>query len=126
MENIFLTVLKIHYTECFLIGLLQQGKKNCCFCRTMIQDNRGKATEALKIIRAEVVKIQPRSPDLNPIENFLHNVKRTLRQDAITNRIVCENLNSFRTRILETIRTYDKNIINKTTSSMHKRLFRDH
>ena len=50
-------------------------------------------------------------------------VKRKLRQDAITNRIVCENLNSFRNRIIEIIRTYDKNIINKTISSVHKRLY---
>ena len=57
--------------------------------------NSGKAKEALKNIGAEVVKILPRSPDLNPIENFFHNVKQKLRQDAITNRIVCENLNSF-------------------------------
>ena len=85
--------------------------------------NSGKAKEALKNIGAEVVKIPPRSPDLNPIENFFHNVKRKLRQDAITNTIVCENLNSFRNRIIETIRTYDKNIINKTISSMHKRLY---
>ena len=86
--------------------------------------NSGKATEALKIIGAEVLEIPPRSPDLNPIENFFHNVKRMLRQDARTNRIVCKNLNSFRNRMIETIKTYDKNIINKTLSSMHKRLFR--
>ena len=86
--------------------------------------NSRKAKEALKNIGAEVGKIPPRSPDLNPIENFFHNVKRKLRQDAITNRIVCKNLNSFRNRIIETTRTYDKNILNKTISSMHKRLFR--
>ena len=100
------------------------GKEKVLF----LQDNdlsqhSGKAKDALKNIGAEVVKIPPRSPNLNPIETFFHNVKRNRRQDAITNRIVCENLNSFRNRIIETIRTYDKNIINTTISSMHKRLF---
>ena len=101
------------------------GKEKCLF----LQDNdpsqnSGKAKEALQNIGAEVVQILPRSPYLNPIENFFRNVQRKLRQDAITNRVVCENLHSFRNRIIETIRTYDKNIINKTISSMHKRLFR--
>ena len=63
------------------------GKENLLF----VQDNdpsqnSAKANESLKTIGAEVVKITPRSPDLNPIENFFHNVK--LRQDALDKRLV--------------------------------------
>ena len=84
--------------------------------------NSAKANESLKTIRAEVVKIPPRSPNLNPIENFFHNVKRKLRQDALDKKLVYENLSAFKRRIIETICTCDKNIIDKTLSSMHNRL----
>ena len=58
--------------------------------------NSAKATESLKVIGVEVVKIPPRSPDLNPIENIFHNVKRKLRQDALDKKIVCEDLGAFK------------------------------
>ena len=99
------------------------GKEKLLF----VQDNdpsqnSAKAKESLKTIGAEVVKIPPRSPDLNPIENFFHNVKRKLRQDALDKKLVYEDLSAFKRRIIETICTYDKNIIDKTISSMHNRL----
>ena len=84
--------------------------------------NSSKAIESLKDIGAEVVKIPQRTPDLNPIENCIHNVKRKLRQDALDKKIVCEDLRASKSRITETITTYDKNIIDRTISSMHKRL----
>ena len=99
------------------------GKEKLLF----VQDNdpsqnSAKANESLKTIGAEVVKIPPRSPDLNPIENFFHNEKRKLRQDALDKKLVYEDLSAFKRRIIETICTYDKNIIDKTISSMHNRL----
>ena len=45
--------------------------------------NSAKAKVSLKTIGAKVVKISPRSLDLNPIEHFFHKVKRKLRQDAL-------------------------------------------
>ena len=84
--------------------------------------NSAKAKEALNNIGAEVVKIPARSPDLNPIENFFHNVKRKLRQDALDNRIVNEDLIEFKHRIVRTISNYDIGIIDKTISSMYNRL----
>ena len=84
--------------------------------------NSAKAKEALNNIGAEVVKSPARSPDLNPIENFFHNVKRKLRQDALDNRIVNEDLIAFKHRIVRTRSKYDKSIIDKTISSMYNRL----
>ena len=106
-----------------ITGAAATGKDKLLF----VQDNdpsqnRAKANESLKTIRAEVVKIPPRSPDLNPIENFFHNVKRKLRQDELDKKLVYEDLSAFKRRIIETICTYDKNIIDKTISSMHNRL----
>ena len=84
--------------------------------------NSAKATESLKAIGAELVKIPPRSTDLNPIQNLFHNVKRKLTKGALDTKIVCEDLGAFKRRIIETISTYDKIIIDRTISSMHKRL----
>ena len=84
--------------------------------------NNAKATESLKAIGAEVVEIPPRSPNLNPIENSFHNLKRKLRREALDKKIVCEDLGAFKRRIIETICTYDKNVIHRIISSMHKRL----
>ena len=55
-----------------------------------------------------MVKIPPRSPNLNPIENLFHNVKRKLRQDALDKKVVCEDLGALKRRIIKTISTYDK------------------
>lgn len=84
--------------------------------------NSAMAKEAMENIGAEVVDIPPRSPDLNPIENFFHNVKRKLRQDALAKNITREDFKDFKERIKETIYNYDKDIIDKTINSMHKRL----
>ena len=86
------------------------------------RQNSAKAKEVINNIGAEVVKIPARSPDLNPTENFFHNVKRQLRQDAMEKKIFCEDSNEFKKKIVETIRNYNKDIINRTISSMHKRL----
>ena len=99
------------------------GKKKLLF----LQDNdpsqnSAMAKEALKNIGAEVVKIPPRSPDLNPIENFFHNVKRKLRQDALEKKIARESFTDFKQRIVATITNYDRHIIDKTIKSMYKRL----
>ena len=62
--------------------------------------NSAKAKEALNNIGTEVIKTLARSPDLNPIENFFHTVKRKLRQDALDNRIVNEDVSVVRNIIV--------------------------
>ena len=103
-----------------ITGAVATGKEKLLF----VQDNdpsqkSAKANELLKTIGAEVVQIPPRSSDLNPIEHFFHNVKRKIGQDALDKKLVYEDLSAFKRRIIETICTYDKNIIDKTISSMH-------
>ena len=46
------------------------------------QNNRP-ARDASARCHSEVLKIPPRSPDLNPIENIFHIVSRKLEKDAI-------------------------------------------
>lgn len=49
-------------------------------------------------------------------------VKRKLRQYALAKNITREDFKDFKERIKETIYNYDKDIIDKTINSMHKRL----
>ena len=44
------------------------------------------AKQILEDLGAEMVAIPPRSPDLNPIENFFHLVRRALAKDSIKKR----------------------------------------
>ena len=39
------------------------------------------AKDALQEIGAEHIEIPARSPDLNPIDNIFHNIKRSLREE---------------------------------------------
>lgn len=70
----------------------------------------------------ECFKIPPRSPDINPIENLFHLVKKKLNDDAIERNIIFENYEDFQYRVLNTLRSFDIQIINNIISSMGKRI----
>ena len=87
--------------------------------RLFIMDNdpsqRSRAAQmALEDIESEFQEI-PRSPDLNPIENIFHQVKRYLENQAISKRITKESFEEFQSRVLRAfdsipITTIDKRI----------------
>ena len=66
--------------------------------------------------------IPPRSPDLNPIENVFHLVKRKLNSDAIENNITQESFKEFSDRIRKTMENFPTSIIDNTIESMDKRI----
>lgn len=83
--------------------------------------NRRIAKDILNEIGAEVVKIPPRSPDLNPIENLFHNVKRQMTKEALRERIEKEDFNDFRKRVLRTLANFSTSAIDSTIKPMHER-----
>ena len=74
------------------------------------------------VLGAELLSIPPRSPDINPIENFFKLVKDRLRKDAIMNNITWESFPAFSKRVTETILSMDKAVIDKIIESMNKRM----
>ena len=67
--------------------MFQRAKKNAS--RLWIQDgdpshNSAVARRSLKQMNAQLISIPPRSPDVNPIENIFHIVKKKLDDDAFT------------------------------------------
>lgn len=94
---------------------------------TWVQDgdpsqNSKKAKDAMREVKANLLSIPPRSPDINPIENIFHMVSKTLNKDAIGKRIQRENLAEFEQRVVKTLRAIPVATIDKTIASMHRRL----
>ena len=73
-------------------------------------------------IECELLRIPPRSPDINPIENVFHLVKNLLESEAIQENITCETFEQFKTRVLRTIENVDPTIIDKAIESMPQRI----
>ena len=61
-----------------------------------------------------------RSPDLNPIENIFHLVKRYLDQEAISKNIITESFDEV--NVLEAFENIPVEIIYQTISSMNRRI----
>ena len=70
-----------------------------------------------------MVPIPPRSPDLNPIENIFHLVKKKIEKDAIKQGLEKSSFSDFKTRVIETFYTFDTKVIDKTIASMPQRLY---
>ena len=72
--------------------------------------NSARAKATLKKLRVTMQPIPPRSPDLNPIENVFHVVRRQMCVHMKENRI--ESWNEFVTRMKQNIYSTPKDYIN--------------
>ena len=113
------TTLEQALSECAVL----KNKENLLF--VMDNDpsqNSRVAKDALQEIEAELVKIPPRSPDLNPIENVFHDVKRKILKEALQERIEKEDFTAFKERVLRKLANCSGSLIDGTIKTMHKRL----
>ena len=72
--------------------------------------------------RAECLRIPPRSPDLNPIENMFHSINGKLGLDALQRNISKESYQEFSDHVIHAIVNHSIRDIDKTIESMPKRL----
>ena len=86
------------------------------------RQNSKTAHKAYDKLGAKIFKIPARSPDLNPIENFFHLVKKDLKAQAIRNRITRESMEEFNTRVVDTLKSYPVSTIDRIIESMDKRI----
>ena len=77
---------------------------------------------ALKDIGAELHEIPARSPCVNPIENIFHVVRTNLEEEAIRLQIERESFEDFTHRVMRCLDSIDPEVINRTISSMPKRM----
>ena len=73
-------------------------------------------------LRCSIFDIPAHSPDLNPIENLFHNVRRELHKQAKENRIEKESYQNFVVRVMETIRSMPTDVIDRTIESLPGRM----
>ena len=100
-------------------------KKPCT--RRILMDNctrqNAKAVvPALNKAKTIRFKIPARSPDLNPIENIFHIIKKRLREEALKKKITKESFEEFSLRCTRMVENFPINIVNKTIDSMPGRI----
>jgi len=86
------------------------------------RQNCKKAYKAYDAVGAMIMKLPARSPDLNPIENFFHLVKRKLRQEAVQKQITKESVDDFCARICSCLQNFPVKVIDNLIDSMEKRV----
>ena len=80
------------------------------------------AKKAINKAGATLFAIPPRSPDLNPIENLFHIVKKQLTNQAIVEGIYQETWSEFQARVRKTTLEIPATYINNLLLSMPKRV----
>lgn len=95
--------------------------------RLFVMDNdpsqtSNKAFLALNEIEAELHRLPARSPDLNPIENVFHVLKRRLEHEAQEMTITTESFQHFKERVLRCCEDIDVATIDRTIASLPKRI----
>ena len=95
--------------------------------RLFIQDNDPSqnsaiAKIALQRVNAQLLKIPPRSPDLNPIENMFKSVSDDLHDSAIEKQLERESFTQFKERVKDTIVQFPVAKINNLIESMDRRI----
>ena len=83
--------------------------------------NSLKVKNAIFDIGVRMFSISPRSPDINPIENFFHLVKKQLNRDAIEQNIIQKSYLQFSDRVKETILNFSVATIDNRIESTDKR-----
>ena len=84
--------------------------------------NSALARAAWNSIGAELMPIPPRSGDINCIENIFHIIKTIVHDDTLRKNITFETFDQFCARVSDTIKSLDKNLIDRTIRSMNKRI----
>ncbi len=84
--------------------------------------NSKAAKMAMSESEADLLSIPPRSPDINPIENLFHLVRRELDRQAISGNIVQETYKEFATRVINTFKCFPIERVDNIIESMDKRM----
>ena len=84
--------------------------------------NSRKAKKAFDDVSCRIFSIPARFPDINPIENMFHNLRKKLREDAIEHHIehTCKSYEEFCNRVKTTLLNFSRDIIDSTIESMPK------
>ena len=104
--------VKEHFSDVFKNSANPRGK-------LFLQDGDPRqcskvALDAMDQLGCRMFAIPPRSPDVNPIENIFHLVRKKLQDDALKGKITKETFAAFSERMKHTIKNIPAETINKT------------
>lgn len=86
------------------------------------RQNSKTAMEAIRKVGGEVFSIPPRSPDLNPIENFFNLAQKELTKEVKSKQITKQTFAQFSERVKKFLLNYPSKEIDKIIASMNKRI----
>ena len=109
-----------HFPQAFMLSANPHDK-------LFLQDgdpsqNSAKALPVLQNMGAEVFSISPRSPDLNPIENFFYLISVKINEDSLNKNITHETFQELCERVKSIIVNYPTLKINRIIDSIDKRI----
>ena len=84
--------------------------------------NAAGVKKQLKKMKKELFCIPPRSPDLNPIENLFHLVRKEMTDQALKQNITKESYKEFQSRVIETFLSFSTKTIDNIIESMNNRI----
>ena len=84
--------------------------------------NSATVRKVISLLNCPLLKIPPRSPDLNPMENIFQLVRKQLDKDALEKNICCESMGDFEHRIKATFMAIPTETVDKTIPSMSSRV----
>lgn len=113
VKNVFPELFKTCGVEAKGAMFLQDGDP---------RQNSAAARHAWEKLGCKMFHIPPRSPDLNPIENIFHLVRKSLKEDALSLEIKDESYDEFSKRVANTLLNFPTEIVNKTIDAMGKRI----
>ena len=118
--HFFATFIKMNFTRLFMKA--DKGTN-----RLWIQDgdpsqNLGMVRSAMRRANSTLIKLPPRSPNLNCIENLFPIVQRILKKQALERGIKRESFKQFKARDKAAILSIPVRTINHIRGSMHKRM----
>ena len=118
----FAQFIRNHFNLCFgKAGPKAYGRRLFLIDNDPSQTSK-KSLSTLSDIEYKLHEILPRSPDLNPIENVFHLVKKSSEREAIDKNIMSESFVEFRARVFRCFESLDVAMIDRTIENMPKRI----
>lgn len=118
----FSQFIKDHFNLCFAAAGPKRNRQRLFVMDNDPSQNSRPACQAMDEVEAKLHKIPPRSPDLNPIENIFHVLRKLLDDEAMSCNITHETFDQFKGRVLRTLESIDIKLIDRTIESMSRRI----
>lgn len=120
--DFFALFIRRHFPNLFDIAGKGEADRKIFVMDNDPSQTSAKAMATLMDMGYTMQKIPARSPDVNPIENVFHLVRKRLKAQVKENNVTQQTWEEFKQAVQYNIWSTSKDVIDKTISSMTKRL----